>query len=771
MPWPPTMMISWAVFHLGMIEKEMLWKKVDRAGGDRYLSAGCRHGTDRFFRKERAVMRRRSVNGLTATVLLTTVLLVTVPSVTVFAGEPNGSFSLDELEGLPFPEQARELLRKNGFVVTPGHGNEILDIYRAAKDRGEHIFVTTDGVLHTAHMFFDFLLRIVEIEKLYDLTDRLTERMLTESLEQYRRADDDTVREMARLNVGYFSVARRLLHPECPVPLDLEELVARELSHIEAHQGFAPRALLSYVRASDFMDAPYAFEDYSQYVPRGHYTRNEAFERYFRTMMWYGRIDFKLRPGSRDPALTHGRRMTLQALLITDIFLRDREIYKLWERIYEPTTYFVGRTDDLSVADYIRLVRKVYPAGGPVDKYAAPALLDGFIDEAVRLADPRILSGAAFVEDGEFAATTKGFRFMGQRYIPDSYMFQELVFGVKDLGPQGEKMILRYTGSGRPFTMEYIPNVGPARAFPRGLDIMAVLGSGRALEILTREGDTEYSYYDEQLGRLQEKFAGKGAAEWTQNLYWRWLDALRPLLDEPGDQGWPAFMLSPAWQDKTLQTALGSWTELRHDTILYAKQSTTMMAKAAPPRPKTTRGYVEPYADVYRRLGEMMHHLRRQLGDLGLDLPQVAGKIEQFEELLAALETISKKELGGEQISDEEYAIIRNIGGRLSSLKLFPKEILEKITSGTDEKMDLVADVHTEPNTGQVLEEGVGSPANIYVIVDDAGGRRICRGGVFSYYEFKHPLDDRLTDEVWQQMGEDRRRPDPPPWTASFSAR
>ena len=487
--------------------------------------------------------------------------------------------------------------------------------------------------------------------------------------------------------------------------------------------------------------------------------------------MWYGRIDFKLRPGTRDPALTHGRLMTLQALLMTDVFLHQKELYKLWQRIYEPTTYFVGRTDDLDIEDYIRLARKIYPAGGTVDKYAQRDLLDRFITEAAGLDDPRILSGAAFVEDGEFQATTKGFRFMGQRFIPDAYILQELVFGVKDLGPEGQQMILRYTGSGQPFTMERIPNVGPARAFPRGLDIMAVLGSDRALEILKKEGDTEYTYYDKQLDRLRQEFAGKEKADWTQNLYWRWLDALRPLLAEPGEQDWPRFMLSPAWQDRTLQTALGSWTELRHDTILYAKQSYTMLAKAAPPRPKTTYGYVEPYVEVYQRLKEMMTQLRRRLGDLGLDIPEVSQKIEQFEELLAALETISEKELRGEEITAEEDVVIRNIGGRLASMKLFPKEIMDKITSGTDDKMDLVADVHTEPNTGQVLEEAVGSPDNIYVIVDDARGRRICRGAVFTYFEFKHPMDDRLTDEAWQQMGAEDRRPDPPRWTASFAIR
>jgi hypothetical protein len=97
--------------------------------------------------------------------------------------------------------------------------------------------------------------------------------------------------------------------------------------------------------------------------------------------------------------------------------------------------------------------------------------------------------------------------------------------------------------------------------------------------------------------------------------------------------------------------------------------------------------------------------------------------------------------------------------------------MLDKITSGTDEKMDIVADVHTDPNTQRVLEEGVGAPFNIDVIVDDAKGYRLCRGGVFSYYEFKHPMDDRLTDEKWQQMARDGQRPAQPAWVASFTAR
>lgn len=129
---------------------------------------------------------------------------------------------------------------------------------------------------------------------------------------------------------------------------------------------------------------------------------------------------------------------------------------------------------------------------------------------------------------------------------------------------------------------------------------------------------------------------------------------------------------------------------------------------------------------------------------------------------------LSEKELKGMELSREEYDLIWNIGSILASLKRFPNSIMTKITSGTDARMDIAADVHTDLNTKKVLEEAVGSPFNIYVIIKDTKGYRLCQGGVFSYYEFKHPMDDRLTDEKWQDMGEKKKRPNQPDWTNTF---
>jgi len=676
----------------------------------------------------------------------------------------NGKLSIEELtDNYQFSEKAKKLLVENGFVVTPGYKNEMYDIYTECKKKGEPIFVTTDAILHTSHIFFDYLLRILEIESLYDTAVELTDKMLDLSTQQYNEAKDPEVKEAARLNIGFFAVAKKQFDPEYEVSFNLENIVKKEIENIKAHQGFRFRELLTYVKEHSLMKTPYAYEDYSQYVPRGHYTRNEKFKRYFNALMWYGRVDFKLKPGKKEPAITHGKKMTLQALLMTDALLRDEKAYRLWRKLYEPIVYFVGKTDDLYADDYIKLIKEIFPSEGTVDKYNDRERLNSFIEEAMKLRPPKILSGAAVSGNGDISTSTKGFRFMGQRFIPDSYMFQQLVFGVKRM---------TYKGGRRPFTMEIIPYVGPVRAFPRGLDILAVLGSKRALEILEKEGDTEYEDYYEQLDKLKKEFALKKEKEWKQNLYWRWLYSLLPLLEEnKNKEGIPEFMQNTAWIDKEIQTTLASWAELRHDTILYAKQSYTAIPKSIAIPPKFTYGYVEPYPEVYGRIKEMMHDIRNNLNALEITPEGVSEKISAFEDLLAKLKIISEKELAQKPLTKEEYELIWNIGATLSSLKSFPEEIMEKIGSSTDEKIDLVADVHTDPNTKQVLEEGVGSPFNIWVIIKDSKGKRLCHGAVFSYYEFKQPMSNRLTDEKWQEMQRENRRPPQPTWTDSFIAK
>ena len=45
---------------------------------------------------------------------------------------------------------------------------------------------------------------------------------------------------------------------------------------------------------------------------------------------------------------------------------------------------------------------------------------------------------------------------------------------------------------------------------------------------------------------------------------------------------------------------------------------------------------------------------------------------------------------------------------------------------------------------------------------------QVAKGGVFSYYEFPWPADDRLTDEKWHAMLDEGNAPPLPEWTSSF---
>ncbi|GAH19298.1 unnamed protein product, partial [marine sediment metagenome] len=379
---------------------------------------------------------RRVNSKLVKISFLVLFLLFLLVASSVFSTENKKDlYSLEDISNIRqfhLSPAASELLRKNCFAVSPAYYKEISDIYLECKDKNQPIFITTDAVLHTGHIFFDYLLRILEVEKLYDSAVELTDRMLELSIKQYNEASSEKVKETAKLNIGFFAVAKRQFTPEYQVGYGLDELVEQECENVKNHKGLEFRELLTYIKNPSIYQTPYAYEDYSQYIPRGHYTRNEKLESYFKAMMWYGRIDFKLRPASEEPVITYGEKMTLQAILMADALLRDENAFKLWKMVYEPTVYFVGKTDDLYVDDYIELIKEIFSPNESVDKYDSQEKLAEFIDRAIQLRSPKILSGLAFAEDGDFRVSTKGFRFMGQRFIPDSYMFQELVFGVKD---------------------------------------------------------------------------------------------------------------------------------------------------------------------------------------------------------------------------------------------------------------------------------------------------------------------------------------------------
>ncbi|MDF0590715.1 DUF3160 domain-containing protein [Candidatus Methanocrinis natronophilus] len=689
----------------------------------------------------------------------------------------------DFVSRVPLSPKEVRLLEENGFVViidpfSPNR-DDMAAPYKILRKLEVPIYVSADSLLHAYHIQFAETLRGIEEDHFYDDLWSMTGDMLAKSEAEYE-ASSGEAKEAAKMNVAFFSVAKSLLAPRadqlCPasprecdpksfegaypyftpeeieekrfeVPPLVAEAVKKELAFIRGGAGFGSSLIFGYD------------EDYSQYTPRGHYTRSERLKNYFQAMIWYGRMGFLLK-GCEEGCIVseqEARVQTLAAAMIAENLLDDPASRERWDRIYDVTSFYVGFADDLGPYEYNEAIDRLF---GPVP--AKDLSVDDLSLLKAALAEerpPRIFGGtgvdspACMIEPpftpqqaDDCLAATAGLRFLGQRFVPDSYIFQKLV--IPNVGG--------FTGEGDPFTR------GPyGRHFPRGLDVMAVLGSARADEILASLKDSSYVDYPTRRAELAEEFGTLTEEDWQRNLYWSWLYALRPLLQEAEAES-PAFMKTVAWQDKSLTTALASWTELRHDTILYAKQSYTLRAISMPPEePEAQLGFVEPVPEVYNRLLLLARMNREVLEEAGLLDDLSESRLERLETILTKLEEISRAQLAGRPLAEEEVEFIADFA-----------ETLNSVMEGVDDrskKTTVVADVHTDANSGLVLEEAVGYVRIAVVAFDDPDGVvRLAAGPVYSYYEFLQPLDERLTDEGWREMLA-KSPPADPEWTGSFA--
>lgn len=683
---------------------------------------------------------------------------------------------------IPLSGGATNLLRENGFVVIPNpfnpHEENITKPYQVLKEVEVPIFVTTDSLLHLYHIQFVETLRRVEEQEFYEKLWVLSEKLLGDALERYEASSGD-VREAARRNIAFFSVGLELLEPsedqvceavhgfgcgdsyftkeeferyQHETPRVVGREVREELRLIEEHKGFAPSPIFRYR------------EDYSQYVPRGHYTRSEKLKNYFRCMMWYGRIAFLLKGGCPGCFVSEedARIQTIGASMIATSFAKDKEVKELWDRIYTITSFYVGFSDDLGPYEYLEALNKVFGDKISFEELAKKENIARLKAKLAEYRSPKIYGGTGdcvilppFTPEqaDKCLENSKGLRLMGQRFVPDSYIFQNLV---------GTPRVGRYTGNKKPFTL-VVTAAGPTRGFPRGLDVMALLGSKRAKELLVQLGDSDYEKYWEAYEKLEEEFEGFDEADWNKNLYWAWLFALKPLLKEYGE-GYPTFMCTKAWQDKALTTALASWAELRHDTILYAKPSYTAVETAVPmpPPEKPVVGYVEPVPEFYNRLLALTRMTRKGLDELQVLDDMARYRLGKLEEILERLVRISEKELGNQELSEEDYEFIKNFGDAVNAVIADVDEKAKKTT--------IIADVHTDNNTQQVLEEGLGYVDLIVVAYKLPDGRILLGAGpVMSYYEFKQPIQNRLTDEEWTKMLAEGKQPEKPEWTKNYA--
>ncbi|PIE98802.1 MAG: hypothetical protein CR988_01470 [Treponema sp.] len=616
-------------------------------------------------------------------------------------------------------------------------------------------FITTDLMAHSRHLVFDRTLQYIEEKFFIPALDLLVDGFLA-GLEKVNTsgnasANDETLEKA----VQYFQVAKALIElapnteeNENTGRLDYKDVdyetvvskypdvVQKEVKKIYDAGGLEQSVLFT------FADGSFTKEDYTQYKPRGHYTKNGVLEAYFRAMMWFGRAHFMIAQSGSAPLAKDGsagsdtEKLTYNmepiALLITEVVKADVELYKAWEKLFNPITNLIGISDDLSFKEIIPLWNS-YEVKNFKKWSSKKENLLKFMEDAHEKLRPPAIAGNSLLyvaSEGDALSEKKppmGWRLFGQRFTFDSY-----IYGLVTAPRLGDRI-----------------NVS-------GLDIIKAFGSKSADYFLSEEYKT-FPKLKGILEKVQSEIEKSPEATFGKTYYGSVLNEVA--LQARFEQGSGFYFTeSPAWNIKTLLSSHGTWAELKHDTILYAKQnyaerggggdSPTFRTEPVP-RPIH---YIEPNLPFWKNASVSVELLLTTLQADGLIDDVISGQLKTLKEICDNIIKIVELEIEDKPISDYDNDYITTIPSLLAKIVLIGMNIEDSFEQ--DElAMPIVADVFTNSEEGTVLEVGVGIPYRLFVPLNDGqGGKRIAVGYCFNYYEFYQPMNERLNDEQWKKM-------------------
>jgi hypothetical protein len=601
------------------------------------------------------------------------------------------------------------------------------------------VIVTTDSILQMFHIVFDCSLRITENSTFYPILLEITRYAYNASISDYNAIAHDASQKYWAISNStvYFAVALSLLtNTTVTVPPELASDEAFYLNDIASLQ-FIPAGNWQLPVPPYGVDVQY---DFSQFKVRGHYVGDSQLESYFRAMMWYGQFPVFIPRNNETYQWVSSHVDGIAIVYIRDILNRDQQEYQNWQLLYNVTEALIGKSDSINLLSLETALHNVF--GNHQEYLDTVTQGNGMSVLRQELSKPEydqtILSQALVSQTSDPVPNYPlVFQFMGQRFVPDSYIFQNLIWDRVGYNSTGDRRIL-----------------------PKGLDLFAVLGSQRAYQLLTP--DFDFSGYQGNLNKLQQEFNNWTEENWTYSSYTSWIHALQSLVNINYTSDYPNFMKTSAWQDEKLNTALGSWAQLRHDTILYAKQTYGMGMICSYPE-----AFLEPNPTFYAR----MQGLARQtldavnlLGSRSNDVVQYS--LQSIANYSGMFEAISERELAKQPLTPDQTNLLQTIVQVIQicgdPLTGWYYQLLTSITREASYAMILeapaIADVATFPPGDetyppQILHVGTGYVDALVTLFPLSNGTFVTAvGPVFSYYEFPLIGTTRLNDNEWKAM-------------------
>ncbi|MDR0860827.1 MAG: DUF3160 domain-containing protein [Candidatus Peribacteria bacterium] len=616
------------------------------------------------------------------------------------------------------------------------------------------LLITNDLLLHVYHKLFDNGLKYYEeqiarptlatlSEKLYKQYLNLSKQEKNPELKTYYDfltaywavpqiflPSEQTIRELLSTNEWGYSENTDITDEQITTLIQQRtQTIAKTLA--PAYQTLIPQIIEEILKADNFKaidtflaslgseattpDDITLYQDYTQFKPRAHYTDSSLLKTYFTAMKWLMREKFYF----DDPTLTK-----VAMIMVATI---DPADLNALNQLSEQIKNLIGADDDLTLNEMSQFLTKNTLTTADNILNVQPAL----IEELKKIHPQKIQSTtyttAEVQETTEEVAkaTTDGFVFFGEKFTLDSYLFDLTTAGSAELESTYKPSIQ---------TALIVPDILENSSLANQLVKLRLGEKAESESIIEQpsEGFTQLSSYDTVKAEAQEKLAklSNGTKDWKNrevatNVYHKRLSFLGTLLKAPLENA-PYFRFDPVYQLKNLVTYLGSYTELKHDTLLYVKQAYSEMGGGGDdvcsifvesPALPVPKGYVESEPEFLDQLIALNTETT----------PYFDGQYEQekfveFGKILEKLKTISIQQMHNETISDEDFEWIRTLYGSFESIVLPTKTIGEPTLK--EMRGGLIADIFTSEG-GNPLYEAIGHPALMLLMVKDVNGARV----------------------------------------------
>ena len=576
-------------------------------------------------------------------------LLENNPPKTIYYSTRNYPTGLDEIPWYDsinsvynLTSAEKDLLSNNHFMVSQrlesySWAEAFVNIYY----NDLPLFISSDFVLYTLHNSYDAILQTLEWQFLEPNLIELLKAMYDAYPALYSKYSSDSRFDDVLADVDlYVSVAYSLLLDKTYTPRSHQPEKYNEIMQAVQDEQLKFTCLFTESRARKI--------DFSQFKPRGHYNKiiyttegQKTLENYFRAMMWLGRIDFLMtappeNPWEPDWTVDELRRMQQGAILLNELLYScgKKELLDKHEKII---TFLVGPDDNMTPDELKELTDCLLIE--PEDLFNSSAY-EQFKDTLDASDDygQKIMSNFFYVDpfSSDPGKLPVSFKLLGQKFLIDSYVTSEVVY---DRIIYNDKKVYR--------------------GLPDPLDVMAVFGNEDAMALL--EDEMEVYKYAYKISSLKYLVDAYDEDFWEQSLYNTWLSAIRELNPPASSYNLPYFMKTTAWHHEKLNTQLTSWAELRHDNILYGKQSYTGGTGCSYPYT-----FIEPYPVLYEKLQLFAQNAADFFRDVfdGTQLSSnsnIVSYYTRYSELMGNFKSIAEKELSATLIDEDDITFLKTM--------------------------------------------------------------------------------------------------------------